>query len=63
LFACGSKEGSVFVIRFGGKAAKTNEINVFSRPAGACPERSRMGRKTVLAVATAYVVSMKTVFR
>jgi hypothetical protein len=33
VFACVSKERTVFFVRFGGKAAKTNKINVFFRPA------------------------------
>jgi hypothetical protein len=32
-FACGSAEGAFFFIRFGGFAAKTNEINVHFRAA------------------------------
>jgi hypothetical protein len=44
---------TIFFGCFGGIAAKTTEINGSVRPAGACPERSRMGRKKALAVATA----------
>jgi hypothetical protein len=33
-FACGSMEMTIFFIRFGGFAAKTNERNVHFRPAG-----------------------------
>jgi hypothetical protein len=31
-------EGAFFFVRFGGNAAKTNEINVSFRAAAACPE-------------------------
>jgi hypothetical protein len=33
-FACGSMVRNVFFVRFGGFAAKTNEINSFFRPTG-----------------------------